>query len=298
MNDLSVNLNFYRPSGAVSFFGVACTLLLGLIAGIPSACLYAFVSYHNPIVYLNVVFALLLGSVLGWLVSAGIRRFAVRNVPVAAAVSLVAVVGAWLAHWVFYGATVLADIDGMGWDFIHIALIGRDFLMEPGIFLSFIRAVNAEGVWTLESRSGSGIEIKGLLLSGIWLCEAAVIFWGALKSPWLEAGKPFSERSENWLKATPLPLAVAFVEDKSAFFTALSRGDWRALTSPLPESDAPKQYATVTLYADAFEPCVTVTNTSVKKKSGISTEEVARYLQVTPFVADSIQKALGGVFQA
>lgn len=304
MNDFSPNVTFYRPSGAASPAGILLTLVMGTIAGVVLACIYAFVNYHDPILYLNVLLVGLFGLAMGWVVSKGIHKYRIRNTIAAGFIALVVFIVAYGVHWVAYAAVAWADLDDMPYDFAYIFEVFKAFLLEPEALWGFVQDIYTHGLWTITSGSSkNGQSVNGVFLLGIWAAEALGILYYTLKSPLEETRKPYSERTEEWLTATEMPLPVAFIEDVDAFKAALGRNDYSALTTPLPPvaegetADGQQGHAVVTLYSDPFEPCVSVHNVSVKvkkKKADTKTKEVVRYLKVSPSVAQNIASALGG----
>lgn len=309
MNDFSPNLATYKPSGSFSFPGVILTLLLGLVAAVPLGVVYAYINHHDPILYVNIVLVGGFGICLGWILSKGIHRFAIRSVSVTVVMALLVFVVAYLTHWVAYATAVWTDLDDLGWDFAFNLETFKAFCQHPDALWGFIQDINTHGIWTISSSGSSkGTEVRGVVLGFFWLAEALGILWYTMKLPLQETGKPYSERSEKWLEPKELSLPVAFISDKNAFRSALARNDYSALTTPLPpeaegeeSTNEQRGHAQVTLYSDPFDPCVTVKNVSIKvkkKKTDVTTVEVIRYLRVSPSVAENISKALGGFVHA
>lgn len=309
MSDFTPNLSYYRPSGSASLVGVIATLFLGLLVGIPLACLYAFVNHHDPLLYLNILLAGGFGIALGWVVGKGIHRFQIRNIVVALLIAFPIFVAAYLTHWVAYIATVVVDWEtDSPYNAAMIFNFAREIMKSPSDIWAIICELNETGIWSISSSSSSNnTAVKGIVLSLIWFVEAVVILWYTLKQPFQEAGKPYSERSEKWITPETLPLPIAFIEDKQALLSALARNDYSMLTTPLPptgeddmSSEGQHGHAQVVLYRDPFEPCVSIQNVSIKikkkkKKMDAARTEIIRYLKITPSVAENIWKALGGL---
>ena len=305
MQDFSPNLNYYRPSGAAPIGGVLLTLALGVAAAFPIAFLYAFINHHDPILYLNILLAVGFGFVLGWVVSKGIHKFRIRNAFIALTIAVVVFAVAYVVHWFVYVSAVIVDWEtDAPYDVLLIARYALDLFEAPGTFLEILKEMNHEGIWSISSSSGrsSATAVNGVFLTAIWIAEALVVFYNAVKKPLDETRKPYSERSEEWLKPQEMVLPIAFVANKAAFESSLARNDYSALTTPLPplsgnEAEAQElNHATVTLYNDPFDPCITVSNVTVKqkkKKTDVSTKAVVRYLKVSPSVAQNIASALG-----
>ena len=296
------NLKFYRPSGAAPIGGILTTLIVGVVAAVPLAFLYAFINHHDPILYLNVLLVFGFGVAMGWLGQWGIRKFHIRNAGVALLLGLVIFAVGYVAHWCFYIATVLVDFSsGASFDFAKIFTFTGYLLQDPAEIFEMIGKFNENGVWTIGGRgSSSGMAVKGVLLAVVWVAEAIALLILAVSKPLEATKKPYSDRSSRWIEPTELPAAVHFVEDKERLLSALSRGDFSTLLTPyvVPQAVQGEKtlYATVTIYKDALAPCINVTNvtfTPKKKKEEVATDEVIRYLIVSPTVAQNLENALG-----
>jgi hypothetical protein len=296
------------------------TLVVGGVCGMVLAAVYAFVNHHDPILYVNILLAGGFGWTLGWIVSKGVRKFRVRNKAAAGVIALVVFAAAYAVHWPVYLGTVFVDQDRRlsSYNVQAILEVATELAREPEATWGIIRSLNQDGIWSI-SRPGSsrsGLRVSGIFLALVWLGEALIICWFAVKKPVEEAGKPYSQRQERWLEPETLPARVAFVENVEEFLNALARNDFGALTTPLPADVPNPKFAQVTLFSDAFEPYVSVqnvtsTDTNVKKKSdGLgkkifgwfvggsketdTTAEVLRYLKISPTVAQNIANALRG----
>jgi len=315
------------------------TLIAGIAAGVVMGAVYAFINHHNPIIYLNILLVFGFGWALGLVVAKGVSVFHIRNRVVAAVAGVIIFGVAYAAHWCVYIPTVLIDFDRntSSFDVRLILETAVMFARYPMYILEWILRINESGVWSVTmpgSRTG-GIEISGLVLALVWLAEAVIIGYFAVKMPWEQAGEPYSERRQKWLTAKVLAAPIAFIENVEEFLNKLARGDYSALTTPLaslPEEEEEEeendetaekksaQYAAVTLYADSFEPYISVQNFSTsaqqvkqtkkpvgglgKKIKGwfiggseedsVSVSDVVQYLKISPTVAQSISNALGG----
>ena len=335
MKTLPPQLNIYRPSGAAPIAGVITILAAGIVAGVIMGAIYAFVNHHNPVIYLNIVLVIGFGWALGLIIAKGISAFHIRNRAVAAVVGFIIFGAAYVAHWCVYIPTVIVDFDRSVssfdvWLILDTAVM---FAQRPWNTLEWILRINESGVWSITtpgSRSG-GIRVSGLALALIWLAEAAIIGYFAVRMPWEQAGKPYSERQQKWLTGKALSAPIAFIENVEEFLNALARSDYSALTTPLAsmskdeageteetEEKAGAPFASVTLYSDSFEPYVSVQNfsTSSQQKTqgknpvgglgkkikswfvdsseeGVYASDVVQYLKISPTVAQNISNSLG-----
>ena len=288
METLPPQLSSYRPSGAAPVAGVVMTLIAGIAAGVVMGAVYAFINHHNPIIYLNILLVFGFGWALGLVVAKGVSVFHIRNRVVAAVAGVIIFGVAYVAHWCVYIPTVLIDFDRntSSFDVRLILETAVMFARYPMYILEWILRINESGVWSVTmpgSRTG-GIEVSGLVLALVWLAEAVIIGYFAVKMPWEQAGEPYSERRQKWLTAKVLAAPIAFIENVEEFLNKLARGDYSALATPLAaitkketeenekneesEEVTSAQYASVTLYPDSFEPYVSVQNISTSAQKG------------------------------
>ncbi|MDR3354338.1 MAG: hypothetical protein LBO21_04820 [Synergistaceae bacterium] len=300
MDSLSPQLNYYRPSGVFPPAGIV-TLIVGVAAGSVLGALYAFINHHIPLIYLNLLLLGVFASLLGWIGSWGVHKFHVRNAYAAALMGAVIFLAAYTVHWFFYIATVIADFEtDSPYDVAAIFDIALDLMRNPEDVWEFIRDLNEYGIWSI-SRPGSSneIDVNGIWLTVAWLCEALTLMYTAIKKPWEEARRPYSERQGKWMEPKYLPILIAFIENLDEFKRAVVRGDYSSLTTPLTISDdAPLlKYAKVCLYPDTQSPCVSVINVSVslkKNKENVTEIYVVKCLKIPPATATDISNALAG----
>jgi len=323
------------------------TAIIGIIAGVIMGAVYGFAVFHNPIIYVNFLLTGAFGFAMGWVVSWGIGAFRIRNRSVAVFIALVVFSAGYAANWVVYVPTVRAHFSSADSSF-DIPLILDEavwFAQHPRATLEWIQIIKENGVWSISTPGSSqpGIPMSGIFLALIWLIEALVIAYLAVALPKERAGEPFSERQGKWIPQKVLPGRIAFVENIDEFLNTFVRGDFSALFTPLATTPAaseeddededdsdgePMRYASVTLYADSFEPYVTVQNvlrsgaaeqtaeqpvskpsggifkrtwswvkgwfvSSAEDEEGITISDVVQYLKISPTVSQNISNALG-----
>jgi hypothetical protein len=297
MDNLSPHLNYYRPSGVFPPAGIM-TLFVGCAAGAVLGAVYAFASYHIPLIYLNFVLLFAFGVLLGWFGSWGVRKFHIRNAYAAVVMGAAIFLVAYVVHWPFYIATVIVDWEtDSPYDIAAIFNLSGELMRDPAGNWVLIEFLNETGVWSISGRgSSSNLNVKGIELTCIWIGEALILLYYAVRKPWEEARKPYSERQGEWMKPTDLPTPIRFIESPKDFKNALSHNDYSALTTPILASvELPLKYAKVSLYSDALDPYVTVQNVSITKKAEKKTaseKAVVRCLKIHPTHATDITNAL------
>jgi hypothetical protein len=295
--DVTPRLTYYKPSGVAPPAGVILTTLAGCVLAVAAGALYGMVSAVIPLIYINVLLAGILGSLLGFAVSKGISAFHVRNVKCAAISAIIVFICAYVSHWFFYlatyGTTKLSEVPAI---FEMVSLLFEN----PGEAWEGIKFINGLG-WSITGSSGrGGMVVSGWMLWAVWAAEAFLIGCLSISAPVNQANEPYSERRGMWMDAVELPKPAAFIENTAAFKESLSRGDFGALMTPIERLNAShepsdEKYAVVTIYPDSWDPYISVSNVTVKtrkKKREISTKNVVKYLKVPAEISLKIKDAL------
>jgi hypothetical protein len=303
MNDEFPQLACYEPSGVAPAGGFIAALASGVAFGAVSGPVYAFANYHSPMIYLNLFIAGGYGMLLGWFASFAVAGFHIRNVKLAGMVGFAAFLASYAAHWLFYLAIALLDWDGHStYDVTEAARVAFELAGRPEDAWGFIKAINAQGIWSLSGSSGRELMApKGMLLAAIWAAEAMALAYYSIAAPMSRVAKPYSERGNRWMKPVLFPEMAAFIEDENAFRLALSRGDYSALrVPPQPKEERygvrEAKYASVELFSDTSEQYISVYNViekSSKKKKEVSKQTVVSLLKITPRAASELFAAAG-----
>ncbi|MDR0653471.1 MAG: hypothetical protein LBG12_09235 [Synergistaceae bacterium] len=290
-------LVYYKPSGAAPPAGVLLIMLAGCVLAVIPGALYGIISAAISLIYINILFALALGFLLGFSLSKGISAFHVRNVSCAVIPGIIVFVCAYASHWFFYlaayGITKLSEVP-------EVFDMACQLFENPREAWDGIRFINSEG-WCITGAPGGGeIVIRGWTLWSLWAAEAIWIGYLSLAAPVRQAGAPYSERRGMWMDAIEFPKYAAFIENAAVFRESLSRGDYGALMTPLDTRSAQldprvEKYAAVTMYPDSWDPYISVSNVTVKagkKKRKMSAKNVVKYLKVPAEISLEIKDAL------
>lgn len=306
MNDFSSQLNYYRPSGESSLFGMLMVIFLGTLAGGVLGFLYVCAGRCVPLwPYSNVPLLLLFAVSLGWFLSFCVRLFKIQDAAVAGVAGFVVFIIVYLYLWLLYpaalgsfGISSLQKTPTFRWDWKMFQYRVMDSLLNPEDVYRQIRFFYDHGaMWNFSGRVSAVNKpsLDGSLLALLWALEALVLCCCVVVLPTRQAKAPFSEETGKWLRARKMPRPVAYIQSKEQFESAFVRGDHTALTTPL-TSDVTQadgfeysEYAIVTLYPDYHAPCVSVSNFY----AGKSTRIVAP-LKISPELVRSIEAALQG----
>ncbi len=216
---------FYRSSGKCNILrliiGVDAALLLVFVL----AVIYSYATRYIPFIYLNGLFTIGLGIVIGFAgVTMNIWAHNRNRLLAFAGTGLVAVCAMWFT-WGFWVTTLFKEVKLFSVD----ALLS----MHPGvIFVVAGKMMEAEGYMSIGrfARSGGGIPITGYGLLILWILEAAMIvglaLWIFLKT---YRSMSFCEKCGNWTNTFYASPTLEVVEDEEALRERLLENDFEAL---------------------------------------------------------------------
>ncbi|MCI0365653.1 MAG: hypothetical protein L0Y44_04255 [Phycisphaerales bacterium] len=212
---------YYKPSGDFTVAGPLLMLGIGAVAAVILGSVYGYLIQYNPIVYINVIGALVFGGGLGWAAGIGIRRGKVRAPLIATLDGLaVGAMGVFVA-WVVW---------------IH-AFAGRAganvWIFNPAELWAVIQQVAATGAWSLK-----GATPTGLALYAVWAIEALMIAGICVLVCRNAASKPFCEPCAQWAQSKTPSQSFGAVDDLDALRRRLEAGEIDALAAlgaPSPE---------------------------------------------------------------
>ncbi len=194
----------YTPAAVATAAAVtvACAFALSLI--------YGPAEHYSPLVYLNVLLAVLLGMAVGHCGKVMLRRLRIDGLSAATAVGalggLAAIWCSWLAYiWVL-----------SGYDFGAFAAYAN-----PAELWDAIRFIAENPVWSIGRRSASST-MPALLYYAVWLAEAGIVCGSAVKTcrEFVEKNKR-CPRCGDWLVPTGDEAYFAAPEDASLPAVAL-----------------------------------------------------------------------------
>jgi len=281
--------HYYEPSKRFSLGGVLLVLLVGPLVAALLAVIYVYAVWYIPFIYINVLFTVgfgvVLGAVISRLVKAGKLRYPGLVALLALGVGLVACYLQWALYLTLIFNTTSVDSLGSRASVAHTSFDAETLLgllVSPGLMLSTMAELAKEGSWSIFK-----VTPTGFFLYLIWLIEAGIIVGATVILGWLQAKHPFSEAAHEWAEDELLPGPVAYLPDADATKAALEAGDFSALQPPLPEAPG-HQFARLKLHCAPNDPeCaflslenVTVT-TDAKGKTSESTTNVVEHLRVS-----------------
>ena len=224
------NLRPYRHSGE---FGLSALLVLPLgaaVLGWPLGFAYGYLIKWIPFVYLNIFIVLGYGAALGAASDYLLQKCHVRNVVVAFVLSALVGVAAIYFQW-----------NG------HMnALFDEDPLFcPPSEIWSAMQFLYEHGSWSI-GRHSTG-NVTGVMLAGVWVCEAAgivatILYFGTDSARTI----PYCEKSRVWLDESKKYDTLAFFSD-AAQQAALAAGDIAPVIEARPREAGATQFARLIL---------------------------------------------------
>ena len=215
---MSDSLHEYRLSGAAggSPFIVP---LVGILSSLVMSVAYAYVTVYSPIGgYISILFVLGYGFAVGVLTAMAARLSKCRNPKLAAALGFLVSLFALYSAWVLFVFVVLRRSGlQMGWAFLP------DMFISPGATWGFIKALNAEGWFSIAGGTPTGI-----ILWIFWAIEAIIIvLMVTIITHAAIDEEVFCENCRKWTETDP-PLRLALPDDEDVI-PRLIAGDVGAL---------------------------------------------------------------------
>ncbi len=271
----------YEPSGKVGP-SVVVMPLLGVLAAVCGAWIYAYVDVYCPIIgYISLIFVAAYGFLVAIAVGAGAQFGKVRSPGVGALMGFL--VGLFAVH---------ADFAA----FLHVLLAREDFspgymafLADPVLVWDMALGLSETGWYSIAS-----FDVKGVVLLLFWGIEALGIVAVATAIGWVSiSDSVFCERCGEWANERDGLLHLALPED-GAELERIRSGDLsRLATMPLVAVEAAKHLRVDTQHC---ETCMQTVYAQVQladitvDKDGDASEETEELTELLPITTDLLAK--------
>ncbi len=246
----------YAPSGTIKPTGL---LVLPVAAAAISTVLalpYVLGQWYGPVIYLSLAGPVLWGLLTTWALRLVIRAWNMRHPVLVGLLSLAGALVGYAASWFFWADLVLnlGEVTAMAFDrqtlnFTQTALNlweVLDLATHPRRFWGVVALVYDEGLWVFW-----GVVWKGPLLGLTWLLEALIFLGLVVAGAVTQAGRPFSEATESWMRQERLPKRVKWPEAAPGSLENLRDGDLSRLLAAEAAPKAKAPYLTLALYHSA-----------------------------------------------
>ncbi len=208
-NSTTSNALYYQPDSKAPPLGIAICLFLAIAIGLIGGLIYAYASWYNPFVYIQIIitggFGLLIGFTMDW----GFKWGKVRGFMNQKLLALLAALIAFYCAWAIWEALVLEQSP-------------FSLLLHPVQVWKTSRIFNMLGLWSIAGDT----PVTGILLYVFWALEAAIIIGVAFFKA--DESRPFSVAGNNWAKETKLFSRLPMA-DPTAFKKALEEKNYDAL---------------------------------------------------------------------
>ena len=292
---------YYRNQGGAPLGGVITALIVGLIAAIILGGLYTVAVWFVPLIYINILFAVALGVLLGKSVGLGAIKGKVRSVGPVLLIALIAALVAEYVQWATY-LTLFAhagDSTSFGSGSSRIDLVSTSFsasvflywLGHPGDMITMAQAIAQEGVWSIKNHVPTGVE-----LYAVWGIEALIIIGFTLGFAREQINKPYSESADCWMGKQVMPAALPYIEQPKEFIGQLEAGNYDViLNSETIPDDAKASRAKLTIYScpeDSYA-YLSITNFKAVKKK-VKSAHILKYFKLEKSAALRLAQHVGG----
>jgi hypothetical protein len=214
----------YSHSGSVSAGGAAATAMLGAAVAAVGGIIYAYAFYWIPFVYINFLIAIAFAMAMGMAVCVQARRAKIRNNLFVRVMAIAVALFGLYVYWAAY-CWALAGIGNVGW-----------WAFWPPTLASFGQLLFENGSWGIK-----GGVVKGWVLVGFWVAEAAMVLWFTVSAALGDALRPFCESCNEWTEIEPGVARLTASGDEPTWQQVMA-GDLDALAEFLPASPTAAQF--------------------------------------------------------
>jgi hypothetical protein len=254
---------YYCPSGRLPPTAIPFTIL-GSIAALPGAWIYAWLTVHIPFVYFNFFFTTCFAICLGCIAKYAATHGKVRNPRWMGKLGVAIGLVGWYCQWAAWIAMLIHKSGHLSGDSLVPSFIA--LAASPRFMVHFAVDVASTGVWKI-----GGWSVAGGALIAVWLAELALLLYLPHLMGRTRAGEPFCETSNTWAEATELPRKFAFIDEPYVVAQFLETHP-KQLFSVLGawSEGGPLGYSKVTVHhcRGGGDPYISITNTAVVLKDG------------------------------
>ncbi|QCX37087.1 hypothetical protein FF125_01025 [Aureibaculum algae] len=145
-------------------------------------------TYLIPIIYFNVVITIALGFAVAFSVQIAGKIFKITTRARRHYLTIFSLITVYYSHWIaFILFTTTGSIPNAS-EFIS-------YFFYPNNFFLIIGEINTYGTWSFGTMEAP---VNGLILTAIWLIEAIIIFFIAIRYTLLFPENPYSEKFNKW----------------------------------------------------------------------------------------------------
>ena len=189
---------YYKHSGSFSIAGLIIALVIGWLSSIFLGIIYGYIIFYSPFIYINILFTIGLGVLMGTALTFGIRLGNIRNTPVMIFLGiifgLIAVYYNWAAWLIAFSKYKL-------------------FIFSPSEIIIELKNITETGTWSL-----FGWTPPRISLYGFWVCEAIIIIGTTtLLINALMKETIFCEDCKEWIHEKESFTPLSPVEDHANF---------------------------------------------------------------------------------
>ncbi|MGD1276376.1 MAG: hypothetical protein ABR964_04030 [Tepidisphaeraceae bacterium] len=222
---------YYAHSGQIPPLGLIGGIAAAVIVAPWAALAYVYCDVYIAFLYIKFLLTIAFGMVLGWAPAAAMRAGKVRNAALTQGMGLLSAALGYYCCWVL-------------WIYVLLAKAGRHILVlplaqSPQRLIRVIVLLNQSGTWGLK---GSHTKVTGGALWFVWLLEAAIIFWFALKWAWrIASERPFCESCGRWCDK-PRSIGDTDAMEGASLRQRLEAGDWAVFSQLVLYPGGPGHY--------------------------------------------------------
>lgn len=213
----------YQESGNYNTLGLigAFVVILFIAAGL--GYFYSLFIYFIPIIYFNVLITVALGIAIGLISRLLFRLTHNRNKMSRYALTILFGLLVYYFHWVAY--ILLAYQEGYVSFGEYIPKL--NLILSPSWFFGVISEINTIGLWAMFG----GFVVNGIVLTIVWIIEAAIIFGASILLVSKSNLEPYSELNKKWYPKFTLNTDFESIPSVNSFLPKLEKSPVEAIKS-------------------------------------------------------------------
>ncbi|TYA84077.1 hypothetical protein [Seonamhaeicola marinus] len=266
---------YYKESGIASPLSISLSILSGAIILLFCSFFYSLLIANLSFIYLNFLIVAAYGFIVCYTSRAFNMIFKIRNRKKSIVITIILALLAIYFQWISYIFIISFDeLDPAllfkEWDFFF------NLLIRPDIFVSTMIDISNVGLWSIGASNGT--TLKGVLLWAIWLGEAAIIIYIAVKHYLNFETIPFSEKDNKWFKKELLDFDFERVVYKKSFVEELLQNPSEAILN-LKRGDG-LRHSKISVFSSETEPrsLITIDNIVITQR-GKGKRDVTKVLE-------------------
>lgn len=233
----------YRPSGRFGAMAIPMAIV-GIVVAIAAAFVYHLLLKYIPLIYITFLITMGLGVLCGIVGSMVASIGKVRNVALAGLIGVLLTVSSLGAKYVYQYYSIIAEVTDATLKEERIPETERDAVRQAVLDqITFLVHLDLRAQQGWEIGRGGGLPIQGVFVYLIWLIEAGIVGYFAIKLSVAQSRQPYSEKMDAWASEVEIVMTLPITSSEMISAIRSATSVEQLLTLPIPETDESNMFA-------------------------------------------------------